>query len=116
MHYQQGRSAMTRLFNVVLLALALTACGNHSQREAPPPTPVIHRIAIIPAANPRWYTFENATPPVGYPLQFWVDKLDSRSKAYKFNAASKPADGAIGDRVDEEQAASAVDADAFVHL
>ena len=90
---------MTRLINVALVALALTACGNHSQKEPPPPLPFIHRIAIIPAANPRWYTFENASPPVGYPFQFWVNKIDSHSKAYKFNAAIDPAKGAVGDRV-----------------
>jgi hypothetical protein len=46
---------------------------------------VIKRIAIIPATNPRWYSFENAAPPVGYPLQFWVNKLDSKNKAKLFN-------------------------------
>jgi hypothetical protein len=59
--------------------------------------PVIHRIALIPATNPRWYTFENAAPPVGYPLQFWVNKLDSHSKANRFNAAIDPSKAAIGD-------------------
>ncbi len=40
---------------------------------------------MIPATNPRWYSFENAAPPVGYPFQFWVNKVDSKSKAKRFN-------------------------------
>ncbi len=35
--------------------------------------------AIIPASDPRW------SPPVGYPFQLWVNKVDSKTKAKKFN-------------------------------
>jgi hypothetical protein len=67
-----------------LLTLALlTACATHSNTIIVKPT--IKRIAVIPASNPRWYTFENAAPPIGYPLQFWVNKVDSKSKAKRFN-------------------------------
>jgi hypothetical protein len=80
---------MTRVLTVVLLLALSTACATHSK-------PLAHKeirsIAVIPATNPRWYSFENAAPPVGYPFQFWVNKIDSKSKAKRFNdeLASKP--------------------------
>lgn len=87
---------MTRFFGALLIAIATVSCASHS-RLAPAPMPVIHRIAIIPATNPLWYTFENAAPPIGYPLQFWVNKIDSHSKARRFNEAVDPGKAAIGD-------------------
>jgi hypothetical protein len=67
-----------------LLAFALvSACASHS--KAIPAKPVVRRIAIIPASDPVWYTLENAAPPIGYPMQFWVNKLDSKHKAKVFN-------------------------------
>jgi hypothetical protein len=67
----------------VLLMLALsTACATHPRPIARKP---IRSIAVIAATNPKWYSFENAAPPIGYPFQFWVNKLDSNSKAKRFN-------------------------------
>ncbi len=86
---------MIRFLGALLIALVTVSCA-HS-KLAPAPMPVIHRIALIPATNPQWYTFENAAPPVGYPFQFWVNKIDSHSKAYRFNAAVDPSKAAIGD-------------------
>jgi hypothetical protein len=74
---------MLRLGTTLLTVVLLTACATHPKTIAS--RPVIKRIAIIPASNPRWYSFENAAPPVGYPFQFWVNKLDSKSKAKLFN-------------------------------
>src|ERR1700674_2198217 len=74
---------MLRVVTTLLTLVLLTASATHSKTIAS--KPIIKRIAIIPASNPTRYTFENATPPVGYPLQFWVNKLDSKSKAKLFN-------------------------------
>jgi hypothetical protein len=74
---------MLRVTASLLTLVLLTACATHPKYVVS--KPVIKRIAIIPATNPRWYSFENAAPPVGYPLQFWVNKLDSKSKAKLFN-------------------------------
>jgi hypothetical protein len=87
---------MIRFFCALLIVLATASCAHHSELAAPT-MPVIHRIALIPATNPLWYTFENAAPPVGYPLQFWVNKIDSHSKARRFNEAVDPSKAAIGD-------------------
>lgn len=73
---------MKRVITVLLLLSLSTACATHSKPIARKP---ITSIAVIPATNPRWYSFENAAPPVGYPFQFWVNKLDSHSKARRFN-------------------------------
>jgi hypothetical protein len=75
---------------VILLLALSTACVTHS--KPPLAHKEIRSIAVIPATNPRWYSFENAAPPVGYPFQFWVNKIDSKSKAKRFNdeLASKP--------------------------
>jgi hypothetical protein len=74
---------MLRMVTAFLTFVLLTACATHSKTIAS--KPVIKRIAIIPASNPKWYSFENAAPPVGYPFQFWVNKLDSKNKAKLFN-------------------------------
>jgi len=74
---------MNRAITVLLLLALSTACATHSKPIAGKP---IRSIAVIPASNPKWYSFENAAPPVGgYPFQFWVNKLDSKSKAKRFN-------------------------------
>jgi hypothetical protein len=80
---------MTRVLTVILLLALSTACATHSKPLA---REEIRSIAVIPATNPRWYSFENAAPPVGYPFQFWVNKLDSKNKAKRFNdeLASEP--------------------------
>ena len=91
----------TALLALVLLA----ACATHPKTLAT--RPVIRRIAVIPASNPRWYTFENAAPPVGgYPFQFWVNKLDSKSKAKLFNDKVNAPSAALGSDLTEQVAAS----------
>jgi hypothetical protein len=82
--YKNQGMQMLRIVTALLTLMLLTACATHAKSTAS--KPVIKRIAIIPASNPSWYSFENATPPVGYPFQFWVNKLDSKSKAKIFNA------------------------------
>lgn len=90
----------------ILFALALsTACASHPKTVAT--KPVIKRIAVISASNPRWYTFENAAPPVGgYPFQFWVNKLDSKSKAKLFNDKVNAQPAALGTDLTEQVVAS----------
>jgi hypothetical protein len=73
-------------------------CASHS-RISPPPIPAIHRIAIVPPTDPHWFTFENAAPPVGYPFQFWVNKIDSHSKAYRFNEVIEPGKLALAEGI-----------------
>jgi hypothetical protein len=75
---------VNRVITVLLLLVLSTACATRSKPIASKP---IRSIAVIAATNPRWYSFENAAPPVGYPFQFWVNKLDSKSKAKQFNDA-----------------------------
>ena len=77
---------MKKFLGAMLALITLGACATHPKSATLPVA--IHRIAIIPATNPRWYTLENAAPPVGYPFQFWVNKIDSHSKAYRFNEAA----------------------------
>jgi hypothetical protein len=88
-----------------ILAL-MSACATHPKTTASRPT-AIKRIAIIPASNPKLYSFENAAPPIGgYPFQYWVNKADSKSKAKIFNDRlnSKPAN--LGDEFTAEVAAA----------
>jgi hypothetical protein len=89
----------------VFSTLALmSACATHPKTTASRPT-AIKRIAIIPASNPKLYSFENAAPPIGgYPFQYWVNKADSKSKAKIFNdrLISKPAN--LGDEFTAEVA------------
>jgi hypothetical protein len=91
---------MLRVVTTLLTLVLLTACATHSKTVAS--KPIIRRIAVIPASNPRWYSFENAAPPVGYPFQFWVNKLDSKSKAKLFNAKLNSQPIALGDDFTEE--------------
>ena len=77
----------------ILLLSTAAACATHSKPVANKP---IGSIAVIPATNPRWYSFENAAPPVGYPFQYWVNKQDSNSKAKRFNDAMDPKSNRLG--------------------
>jgi hypothetical protein len=88
-----------------LSTLALMAgCATHSKAIAHRPT-VIQRIAIIPASNPKLYSFENAAPPIGgYPYQFWVNKADSRSKRQIFNDRLNSQPSNLGNELTEEVA------------
>lgn len=95
---------MYRGIVAILTATLLTACATHSDHAAVV-NPTIRRIAIIPAANPTWYSFENAAPPLGYPMQFWVNKLDSKSKAKIFNARLTTPQSVLGDDFTREVAA-----------
>jgi hypothetical protein len=79
---ENGITQMNRIIAVLFLLALSTACATRSKPIVNKP---IRSIAVIPATNPRWYSFENAAPPVGYPFQFWVNKLDSHSKAKRFN-------------------------------
>jgi len=88
----------------ILTAVLLTACATHS-KDAIVSKPTIRRIAIIPAANPAWYSFENAAPPLGYPMQFWVNKLDSKSKAKIFNDSMHSSHSVLGDEFTRQVAA-----------
>jgi len=72
-----------KLLVAVLAAVVLTACASHKSQSLP--KPVVHRIAIIPATNPRTYTLYNADPPIGYPGQHWVNKADSANKEEVLN-------------------------------
>jgi hypothetical protein len=72
-----------RVIAAALAIALLAACAGH--KSQPLPKPVVRRIAIIPATNPQTYTLYNATPPVGYPFQFWVNKADSANKELVLN-------------------------------
>ncbi|HEY2462443.1 MAG TPA: hypothetical protein VGI32_00145 [Steroidobacteraceae bacterium] len=95
---------MYRGIAAIWAAMLLTACATHSKTIVNNPPVTIKRIAIIPATNPIWYSFENAAPPIGYPFQFWVNKLDSKSKAKIFNDRMQPAQGTLGDDLTREVA------------
>jgi hypothetical protein len=90
----------------ILTAVLLTACATHSNNVTVV-KPTIRRIAIIPAANPSWYSFQNAAPPppLAYPMQFWVNKFDSKSKAKIFNDRLHSPHGVLGDDFTQEVAA-----------
>jgi hypothetical protein len=91
---------------LLLFVLALTTgCATRSTTVAKH-TPAIKRIAIIPATNPRLYSFENAAPPVGYPFQFWVNKADSRSKGKIFNDGLKSHPENLGNELTDKVAAA----------
>ena len=90
----------------ILTAVLLTACATHS-KDVIVSKPTIRRIAIIPAANPTRYSFENAAPPppLAYPMQFWVNKFDSKSKAKIFNDSMHSPHSVLGDEFTEQVAA-----------
>jgi hypothetical protein len=95
---------MNRALLAVSTAVLLAACATH-RNNLSAVKPNIQRVAIIPAANPVWYSFQNAAPPIGYPMQFWVNKLDSRSKAKIFNDRMHSPHSGLGDEFTQEVAA-----------
>jgi len=88
---------------VALLASAiLCACASHPKVVAK--KPAIRSIAIIPATDPPWFSFENVNAIVyAVPVTFFVNKLDSRHKAKLFNDEMKtqppPLDSTLTDAV-----------------
>jgi hypothetical protein len=95
---------MYRAITAILAMTLLSACATHSKAVVGNPTVTIKRIAIIPASNPIWYTFENAAPPIGYPFQYWVNKLDSKNKAKIFNDRVHSGQNTLGDNLTQEVA------------
>ncbi|HEX3835648.1 MAG TPA: hypothetical protein VHW25_01685 [Steroidobacteraceae bacterium] len=67
----------------------------------------------MPATNPVWFTFENASPVFGYPGQYWVNKIDSHSKAGRFNEGVDPKRLTLGDVI---HLAATADGDAVAHV
>jgi hypothetical protein len=84
----------------IAAVLFAVGCASHSPKT-PAPIPAIHRIAFVPPTELHWVTFENAAPPVGYPFQFWVNKIDSHSKSFRFNQAVEPGKLALADGITE---------------
>jgi hypothetical protein len=75
---------MLRMVTSLLTLVLLTACATHSKSVVS--KPVIKRIAIIPATNPTWYSFENVSALMyAIPISSFANKLDSRHKAKLFN-------------------------------
>jgi hypothetical protein len=95
---------MLRVVAVLSILALMSACATHPKTAASLPT-AIKRIAIIPASNPKLYSFENAAPPIGgYPFQYWVNKVDSKSKAKIFNDRLNSKPSSLGDEFTEEVA------------
>jgi hypothetical protein len=84
-------------FTAVFLAVG---CASHSPTTTAPIT-AIHRIAFVPPTELHWVTFENAAPPLGYPFQFWVNKIDSHSKSFRFNQVVEPGKLALAASITE---------------
>jgi hypothetical protein len=74
---------MLKVVAAIFAAVLCTACASHPKTASP--KPIIKRIALIPATNPKTYTLYNATPPIGYPFEFWVNKADSGTKEQFLN-------------------------------
>lgn len=102
---------MRRVAIIVSAFLFLTACAAHPKIAATHPP--IRRIAIIPATSPASFSFENAAPPIGYPGQYWVNKLDSKNKAEAFNEKVGARRNTLGADLTDEVAA-ALRAEGFV--
>jgi len=97
---------MLRAVAVLSILALMSACATHPKTTASRPA-AIKRIAIIPASNPKVYSFENAAPPIGgYPFQYWVNKADSKSKAKIFNSSLTSQPAYLGDDLTEEVAAA----------
>lgn len=97
---------MLKVMAVLSMLALMTGCATHPKPTASRPA-VIKRIAIIPASNPKLYSFENAAPPIGgYPFQFWVNKADSKSKGKIFNDRLNSQPSNLGDELTEEVAAA----------
>jgi hypothetical protein len=97
---------MLKVIAVFCTLVLMSACATHSKSVAKQPT-AIKRIAIIPASNPKLYSFENAAPPppMAYPLQFLVNKADSKSKRRKFNELMQSHPENLGGDLTEKVAA-----------
>jgi hypothetical protein len=95
---------MLRMVAVLSMLALMSACATHPKTTASRPAAIKH-IAIIPASNPKLYSFENAAPPIGgYPFQYWVNKADSKSKAKNFNDRLNSQPAYLGDQLTEEVA------------
>jgi hypothetical protein len=95
---------MLKVVAVLSMLALLSACATHPKTTASRPT-AIKRIAVIPASNPKLYSFENAAPPIGgYPFQYWVNKADSKSKGRTFNDRLNSQPSNLGDELTEEVA------------
>jgi hypothetical protein len=93
---------MLKMVAVLSMLALMSACATHPKPTASRPA-AIKRIAIIPASNPKLYSFENASPPIGgYPFQYWVNKADSKSKAKIFNDRLNSQPAYLGDELTEE--------------
>jgi hypothetical protein len=96
---------LTRRLIVFLAAGFLGACASHPKIVAS--KPVIHSIAIIPATDPAWYSFENVNAIVyAVPVTFFANKLDSRHKAKLFNDKLKSPPLPLGSELTENVAAA----------
>jgi hypothetical protein len=85
-----------------LASAVLCACASHPKVAAK--KPAIRSIAIIPATDPPWFSFENVNAIVYVvPVTFFANKLDSRHKAKLFNDQMKakppPLDSTLTDAV-----------------
>jgi hypothetical protein len=96
---------MHKVMALLVVFALTTGCATHSTTVAKHPSD-IKRIALIPASNPRLYSFENAAFPVGYPFQFWVNKFDSKSKAKTFNDSLNSHPENLGTELTERVAAA----------
>lgn len=95
---------MLKMVAMLSMLALMSACATHPKTTAGRPA-AIQRIAIIPASNPKLYSFDNAAPPIGgYPFQYWVNKADSKSKAKIFNARLNSQPAYLGDKLTEEVA------------
>ena len=95
---------MLKVVALLSMLALMSACATHRQITASRPA-AIKRIALIPASNPKLYSFENAAPPIGgYPFQYWVNKADSKSKAKIFNDRLNSQPAKLGDELTEEVA------------
>ncbi|HMI75620.1 MAG TPA: hypothetical protein VK495_13010 [Steroidobacteraceae bacterium] len=95
---------MLKVVALLSMLALMSACATHPKTTASRPA-AIKRIAIIPASNPKLYSFENAAPPIGgYPFQYWVNKADSKSKAKIFNGRLNSPPGNLGDQLTAEVA------------
>ena len=103
-----GPGPERRLIRVLVTVLAsglLGACASHPKVVAPKPT--IRSIAIIPATDPAWYSFENVNAIVyAVPVTFFANKLDSRHKAKLFNDKLKSQPLPLGSALTENVAAA----------
>jgi len=97
---------MLKVVAVLSILALMPACATHPKTTAGRPA-AIKSIAIIPASNPKLYSFENAAPPIGgYPFQYWVNKADSKSKRKIFNDRLNSQPAYLGDELTEEVAAA----------